>query len=200
MNPQKFVFDTSFEEKDMASNEPLYSENHLIKHAEMHFQKGFDEGVSITLDGIHARNEAQLHIIHDNLNDLLDSHKAMMDKIHQDIGTICHHMATVLFTEISKTTALEEVKSFLDTIKPELDKHTTIVITVHPDTRPDLNEKLESLQSHIQGKGQMIIAENSDLGHADCDVTWEDGGVDRVFERSLKAVQEAAQRYAHLGT
>ena len=46
MNPQKFVFDTSFEEKDMASNEPLYSENHLIKHAEMHFQKGFDAMIS----------------------------------------------------------------------------------------------------------------------------------------------------------
>lgn len=192
---RKFSFDASFEEEDLKLHEPRYSHHELEMALQQRHHQAYEKGVQEALSSVHARNESQLQIIHTEMQTIVEMHQGIMNRLHHEIGEICHHMATVLFSEISRTVATQEIENFLDTLHDELQKHPAIQITVHPDTRGELEKKFADIKKSLEEKVVLTILEDGSLELADCQVTWESGGVERIVDKAVAAIQEATQRY-----
>lgn len=191
---QKFLFETSFEPKDIAERDAAIPVDVHETALKAEYVKGLEQGRADAQAGIDARNTEQLQDLNTKLIVLLEEQKQYRHKVQTLLGEVLKASLEKLFPALAETHGLEEVLKVVSTTFQEEKPGHEMGVFVHPETVRALSEKLTTLESEEGSSVCFKVTEDPALSYSDCRITWEGGGLERLSSRLYKEVEQCLDR------
>lgn len=191
---QKFLFETSFEPKDIAERDAAIPVDVHEATLKAEYAKGFEQGRAEAQAGIDARNTEQLQDLNTKLFDLLEEQKHHRHKVQTLLGEVLKKSLEKLFPALAKAHGLEEILNVVSTTFQEEKPGQEMGVFAHPETVSALSDKLATLEKEEGRSVRFKVTEDPTLSFSDCRITWEGGGLERLSSRLYEEIEQCLDR------
>jgi flagellar assembly protein FliH len=194
---RKFDFAARFDEpaphRD-APPPPKYGEAELAAVREAGRLEGIDQGRAEAAASLTAKIESTLKAIGAKLTQLL----ADREQSHEELAarTVRTVMAVVnrALPELARRHSQIEIDGLIHTCLSELYDEPRVVIRAADPVIETLQGKIDALAAACGFTGKVALFGDPEMASDDCRVEWADGGAERSFETTWRAIATAIER------
>ena len=206
---ERFLFDLSFDEADLARSEkdakasgleketdfiaieadiPSFSEEQVDEARKL----GFDAGLQAGLEKATAENETSIQETLKNIcrlletlikNQAIDSTNTFNDavKIALTITKKCFpHQATKHGSNEIDFMVREVLKTIFD--------EPRVLIHINPKIKDFMTDQIKTITKETNFDGQVVVFEDNEIMLGDCKVNWSNGSAERDIESTMKKI------------
>jgi len=192
--PEKFLFNTRFEEKEKPKKpvEPTFSKAQLEDARQEGYAQGFSEGTAKAT----AETEERLNnSIQANLATLMQAFAAewtaLSSQQEDEVAELSERSYEVIATSVKKLFpyveeryGLKEIEEIIAQTAELLRLKAALTIEVHPDMEEPFKDILQ--QHHVPQTESLVITPNASLGLSDFSVHWgQEGGLNRNAQQAF---------------
>lgn len=195
--PVKFTFDRAFD--GGAKNrydeeiERIHQEN-IQAQAASHAQ-GIEEGRQQALHEIEANTQQILEQIAQAAHALFSQQHQLESNLKQEMVQLAYTIASKLSPALIKTKPLSEVEALIEDCMVTAHKEPRLLVRVSETIAEAVSDRLEDMKVATNFPGDIVLIGEADFGPQDCRVEWPDGGTERKHSDTLKAIENAVQRF-----
>jgi flagellar assembly protein FliH len=198
---RKFDFGARFDEPAKAPNAPeppKYGDAEIASARAEGYAEGRTEGM------LAARAEAEASIAA-HASKALERVAAGITELLSDRGRLHQHLAsqsvqTVMavvaraMPELARRNTLLEVEGLIRTCLAELYEEPRVVIRAADPIVDALQKDIDRIAASCGFTGKIALFGDPEMGPTDCRVEWADGGAERNFEETWRAIEAAMER------
>lgn len=196
---EKFLFETCFDfEQDLPREPGDDGARYVAEDLARAEQDGIAAGRAAALAEAQRSSEeaaAQaLAAIAEQLQDLDGRLPDLAAACERDTLAIAVTALRVLFPELAKRSALDEVEGLIRDCLQNLGNEPRVVVRT-PDALHDvLRTRLEGLCAEVGFEGRVVLLTEEDLGPGDARIEWADGGAERNTSELWSKVEAVLMR------
>lgn len=120
-----------------------------------------------------------------------------MQKNHEKILQNCLLVATTaikkIFPHIAEKHGLAEITVLLKKYLPLITNQEKITIKVNPKQKPEIDSKISELTKQANFEGSVNVIEETAVLAGDCQVIWDNGGVDKNTQKIIDELDKIIQ-------
>ena len=211
---EKFLFNVSFDEADLARAEaeakaaeadamaeeveeeaaPTFSEEELESARQQSFAEGKEAGIREASDAIETRISDALGSLTSQFQDLFNQHKIATTEIFDDAANIALAIARKCFPHLSETESQRTIEDMVRGVLAEIREEPRVMVHVHPELVAPLNERIKGIAGDANFEGQILIIDDESIAAGDCQVTWSSGSAERDMASIWQRVDEIVEQ------
>ena len=203
---ERFLFDVSFDEEDLAlaeaeataklaiqdaeiadpeENIPTFTEDQLNAARHEGYEAGQEAGIQEAGDAIETKINDVLSMIGTQMDELFKRQAVDTATTFTDAVNIAVAIARKCFPHLNDTHGFNEIERMVGKVLTEVLEEPRVIIHVNPTLKGPLDARIKTIASASNFEGQMIILEAEDMATGDCQITWSSGTAERDMEGML---------------
>lgn len=199
--PQKFLFDTSFEAPADASAAavekrpvPTHTDDDLERARAEGFAAGREAGEREALQSLEHASTQALDRIATQLSALVENWAKAEEQQHQLALQLARTIARKLFPRMTDKHGPAEIEALINECLEHLREEPRVVVRVADRLLDTVKEKASALAARVGFEGRLVFLAEDSLGPGDVLVEWADGGAERQGERLWQQIDAAVDR------
>lgn len=207
--PEEVVEEETEEAPEPEEEAPSFSEEDMQAARDEAFAAGKEEGIREAAGTTESRVLEALTGLTDRFAELFQAQETANAATVETAVSVAVSIARKVFPALNERNALGEIERMAVMAMEKILEEPRVVIYVHPELAPALNERLETMAAQAGYKGKVEITPLDDIPVGDCRVEWSGGGaardtaelwqeIDEIIERNL-ADDEADEAADHGG-
>ena len=209
---ERFLFDVSFDEADLAlaeaetaaklagqdaevaedadpeDNIPTFTEDQLNAARYEGYEAGHEAGIQEAGDAIETKINDVLSIISTQVDELFKRQADDTATTFTDAVNIAVAIARKCFPHLNDTHGFTEIERMVGEVLTEVLEEPRVIIHVNPTLKDPLDARIKTIASASNFEGQMIILEAEDMAPGDCRIAWSSGTAERDMEGTLDKI------------
>jgi flagellar assembly protein FliH len=199
---KKFLFDTAFAakaERELAPK-PQFTEEDLAAARAEGQQAGFQMGQESALRAIERRVADALDAVAAGLAGVDAAQARAAAELRADAARLALAIAGKLAPELVARQPLAEIEAMIVECLAQLPTEPRVVVRVAEGLVDALSGRIDDLVRRVGFSGAVVLLGEPTMAPGDARVEWADGGAERDFARTRRAVEEAVERYCRTET
>lgn len=192
---KKFLFEQEYDTQD-DGDLPSITRLELEAQVKMAFKEGYQKGVDDTNQDIQRQAEETLKVLIVKMEGMIATEAAVVQSFHDEVAQICEVVATQLFPVLARHDAFLEVQNLLQRSLENRPQVHEAQVEVHPDILAPMQAHLKKLEESLPVKTSLHLKTNAALHQTDCQITWQNGGVERYIDKTLQEVSAVLEKLA----
>ena len=216
---ERFLFDVSFDEEELALAEaevaanladreaeladpeeyiPTFTEDQLKAARDDGYQAGRRAGGQEAGDAIETKLNDALSMIGTQLDELFKRQAVDTANTFTDAVNIAVAIARKCFPHLNDTHGFPEIERMVREVLTEVLEEPRIIIHIGPTLKDTLEARVKTIANASNFGGQIIILEAEDMASGDCRISWSSGTAERDMEGTLRKIEQIVK--ANLGS
>lgn len=197
---RKFLFDTAFTARPERAQKPKpqFTEADLAAARREGQQAGFQMGRESALREIERRCADALEAVAAGLARVDGEQARAAGAIRMDAARVALAAAAKLAPALIAREPLAEVEALLAECLQELPAEPRVVVRVAEELIEPLTARIDDVVRRSGFSGAVVLLGEPGLAPGDARVEWADGGAERDLAATLRAVEEAVDRYCRI--
>ena len=216
---ERFLFDVSFDEEDLAlaeaeataklavqdaeladpeENIPTFTEDQLNAARHEGYEAGQEAGIQEAGDAIETKINDVLSMIGTQVDELFKRQAVDTATTFTDAVNIAVAIARKSFPHLNDTHGFTEIERMVREVLTEVLEEPRVIIHVNPTLKGPLDTRIETIASSSNFEGQIIILEAEDMAPGDCRIAWSSGTAERDMVGTLGKIGQIIE--ANLGS
>ena len=206
---ERFLFDVSFDEADLAlaeaeataklavqeaepaepeQNIPTFTEDQLNAARYEGYEAGHEAGIQEAGDAIETKINDVLSIISTQVDELFKRQADDTATTFTDAVNIAGTIARKCFPHLNDTHGFSEIERMVGEVLTEVLEEPRVIIHVNPTLKDPLDARIKTIASASNFEGQILILEAEDMAPGDCRIAWSSGTAERDMEGMVTLV------------
>ena len=211
---ERFLFDESFDEKDIARAEaeaeakklaeknelmefepiaPSFTEEDIDIAREEGFKSGHEAGLKEAADTIEAKIGDTLGIINDNLGDLFNRQALDAANTFTDSVNIAVTIAKKCFPYINEINGFIEIERMVQEVLTEVLEEPRVIVYINPSIKDLFDSRMKIITRNSNFTGQVIILEEDEISPGNCRITWSNGSAERDLAGTIGRIEQIVE-------
>ncbi|MDJ0607960.1 MAG: FliH/SctL family protein [Kiloniellales bacterium] len=206
--PEKFLFQTSFDERALAREAeraaeaeaaPSFGVEELAEAERKGYAAGEAAGRAEALAGAEQSAAAALSAIEQQLSRLGEDAAQSARQREERAIRVAVSVVRKLFPSMAAQGGLAEIEGLVEHCLASLEDEPRVVVRV-PDAQLDaLKARLDGIAAGCGFEGRIVLLSEAGLGPADARVEWADGGAEHDSQELWAEIDEVLDRALHTG-
>lgn len=174
-----------------------YSEEEVAEKEKAAEQKGYEQGFKAAQEGLGAQNNRLLEEINNRLLMLAANVGDKEQQLENQALELAREAVVKLVPVIEKEKAEALVAEFLNKNFKNFKQEVKLSFYFNPEMIKPMQETIARLANSNDFEGKISLHKDAALALADCRIEWENGGVERSGDKTLKNVEEIFNANMH---
>ena len=209
---ERFLFDLSFDEDDLALSEeeakargleeekagfidleadiPSFTEEQVDEARKL----GFEAGLQAGLEKATAENENSIQEVLKNISSLLETllKNQAIDSTNtfNDAVKIALAITKKYFPHQNTKHGLNEIDFMVREVLKEIFDEPRVLIHINPKIKEFMTDQIKTITKEINFEGQVVLLEDKEIMLGDCKVDWSNGSAEREIESTMNKIDQ----------
>ena len=207
--PQKFLFNTSFDEEEQVEAQveeaaapepepepppPMFTEEQLNVTRAEGFAVGRDEGQREAMSAIQTQTLGALKQITADISELFAIQEQANETLTRDAVNIAEAVVRKLFPDLNARNAIGEIARLVRVSLQYVMEEPRVLVRVNPTLRDSIAGHLEGLRAGGSYEGEIVVLPEDGIAPGDCRVEWAGGGAERDTAALWQTIDEIIER------
>lgn len=197
VSPVKFSFDTNFDGGIKTDFEREVSRlQQLVKDTrDKALQDGIAQGRAEMQDSIEQQAIAAMGAIQHSCLTLFDHSQKLEASVKRDAVQLASLIAGRLAPALLNARPEGEIEALINDCFTQNHEEKRLVVRVADCLTEQIEPRIKAMQTAHDFKGSVVIISDPHLPQSDCQVEWENGGVERDSKKLMKDIEDTINRY-----
>lgn len=197
-NPQKFIFETAFDQIDTKG--PTKLELEYQRGVEEGKLDGHTEGYQKAMDSIDFQTLNVLQTVRDEMEQVLLQFDAIVEANTRYSIDLVKKIAQKLFLDLPETTLIERALKILENTLPIVIEQRRLVFYVNPKLVDSLTKRLNESQDLKDILNRIDIQGSDLLENSECRIAWSKGSLDVNPSQTWQKIDGIINKYITITT
>lgn len=194
-NAAKFLFDDDFAAGAKPTITLVEHERRRADAESQAYRQGFTAGQEQARGEINQHIANALLVISDGLDRLQRALGGIEARLETEAIDVAVAVATKLAPELIAREPFAEIAALVTECFRQAVHAPHMIVRVSPDIHETSKEKLEEIARARGFEGRLMVVADTALAAGDCQIEWAEGGVNRMAEATMNAINDAVERY-----